>query len=145
MPSDLTSEPIYHAVLESYHRCEESGGFFDTFYDIFFAKSSEIPPKFANTDMQKQKQVIGASLLWVLRYGRGDPIALEEVRKIGDTHSRQGHDIPPRLYTFWLDALCQAIEQHDPEFTPDLESQWRVIMEEGIDLIVSRYDRAADE
>ena len=71
MVSDLTIDPIYHAVLESYYRCEESDGFWDTFYRIFFAKSPEIPPKFADTDMERQKQIIGASLLWMLRLGRG--------------------------------------------------------------------------
>jgi len=140
MSSDLTSEPIYYAVWESYHRCEESGGFFDTFYKIFFEKSPEIPLKFANTDMNKQKQVLGASLLWMLRLGRGDEIAFREIQKLGDSHSRQRHNIAPHFYSLWLDALCAAVERHDPQFTPVLESQWRVIMEEGIDLIVSKYD-----
>lgn len=139
MPSDLTTEPIYRAVLESYHRCEDSKAFFDTFYEIFFTKSPEIAPKFAETDMQMQKQIIGASLLWMLRLGRGDPIALEEVEKLGESHSRRGHNIPPHMYSMWLDALCAAVERHDPEYTPELESQWRVIMEEGIELIVAKY------
>ena len=139
MPPDLTAEPIYRAVLESYQRCENSEGFFDTFYVIFFTKSPEIPPRFAETDMEMQKQIIGASLLWMLRLGRGDLIAVQEVEKIGESHSRQGHSISPYLYSLWLDALCNAIERHDPEYTPELESQWRVIMEEGIELIVSRY------
>ena len=139
MVSDLTVEPIYHAVLESYYRCEDSRGFYDTFYEIFFTKSPEIPPKFADTDMDKQKQIIGASLLWMLRLARGDPMALEEVEKIGQSHGRQGHNIPPYMYSLWLDALCRAVERHDPQYTPDLEAPWRVIMEEGIDLIVSEY------
>jgi len=139
MVSDLTVEPIYHAVLESYYRCEDSEGFYDTFYRIFFAKSPEIPLKFADTDMQRQKQIIGASLLWMLRLGRGDPMALQEVEKIGQSHGRQGHNIPPYMYSLWLDALCRAVERHDPQYTPDLEAQWRVIMEEGIDLIVLEF------
>lgn len=139
MAFDLTAEPIYQAVLKSYHRCEESGRFFDTFYELFFAKSPDIPPKFADTDMKKQKQIIGASLVWMLRLSRGDSIAWQEVEKIGESHSRKRHNIPPHLYNSWLDALCNAVERHDPEYTPELESQWRVIMEEGIELIVSRY------
>lgn len=135
MPSDAT----YDAVLASYHRCEGSGGFFDTFYDIFFAKSSDIPPKFANTNMEKQRQILGASLVWMLRFGRDDPIAKHEVEKLGETHSRDGHDIQPELYASWLDALCESVQQHDPEYTSELEAQWREIMQPGIDLIVSRY------
>ena len=140
MSSDLTTEPIYRAVLDSYHRCEEAGGFFDTFYEIFFTKSPEIAPKFADTNMEMQKQVIGASLLWMLRFGRGDPIAWQEIEKLGQSHSRKRHNIPPHLYSLWLDALCESVERHDAQYTPELESQWRVIMEEGIDLIVSKFE-----
>ena len=48
-------DEAYEAVRVSYHRCEESGDLFDTFYDIFFTKSPEISPKFADTEMEKQK------------------------------------------------------------------------------------------
>ncbi|MDA1054504.1 MAG: globin [Planctomycetota bacterium] len=140
MSSDLTAEPTYHAVLESYYRCEKSEGCFGTFYELFFGKSSEIAPRFVDTDMERQKQIVGASLLWMLRLGRGDPITWQEVVKLAQSHSRQGHDIPPHLYSLWLDALCNAVERHDTEYTPELESQWRAIMEEGIDLIVSKYE-----
>jgi len=27
----------YESVIQSYYRVEDSGGFFDTFYEIFFA------------------------------------------------------------------------------------------------------------
>jgi hypothetical protein len=57
----MTTTGTHQVVLESYHRCEVSGGFFDTFYETFFAKSPEIPPKFAKTDMEKQKQAVMAS------------------------------------------------------------------------------------
>lgn len=139
MPNSHTTDTAYQAVLASYHRCEDAGGFFDTFYNIFFGMSPEIAPKFAATDMEFQKQVLGASLLWMLRLGRGDLIARHEIEKIGRSHSRAAHDIPPYLYSLWLDALCQAVERHDPQITPELNARWRAIMEEGIDLIVSRY------
>ena len=139
MCADLAAEPIYKAVLDSYHRCDDADGFFDTFYEIFLAKSLEIRRKFVAADMRKQKQMVQASLLWMLRLGRGDPIAFSEVEKIGESHSRRGHNVSPHMYSMWLDALCAAVERHDPEYTPLLESQWRAIMEEGIDLIVSKY------
>jgi hypothetical protein len=93
------------AVLESYHRCETSGGFFDTFYDLFLAKLPEIPPRFANTDMQKQKQVVMASVLMVLRLRTGDPSACRFVIELGQSHNRRGHNIPPRLYPLWLGRI----------------------------------------
>ena len=53
----MTTTGTHQAVLESYHRCEASGGFFDTFYEAFFAKSPEIPPKFAKTDMGSKNRM----------------------------------------------------------------------------------------
>ena len=129
----------YETVLASYHRCEDLGGFFDTFYEVFFAKSPEIPPKFAHTDMETQKQVVAASLLWMLRLQSGDEVARREIEKIGESHSRRTHNIRPELYALWLDALCKAIAKHDPQYTSELETMWRDAMREGIDLIVSKY------
>ena len=54
-------------------------------------------------------------------------------------HSRRGVDIAPHLYELWLDALCEAVEEHDPEFTAELGKQWREAMRPGIELIVARY------
>lgn len=132
-------DETYDSVLASYHRCDDSGDFFDTFYEIFFAKSPEIPPKFANTDMEKQKQVVMASVLWVLRLRTGDPRARQEVEEIGRTHSRQGHNIRPELYDLWLDALCESVQKHDPQYSSELDAKWRDIMRVGIDLITSKY------
>ena len=129
----------YEAVIASYYRCEDSGGFFDTFYDIFFTKSPGIPPKFANTDMEKQKQIVMASVLMCLRLRAGDAIARRTIDEIGESHSRSGHNISPELYELWLDALCESVQKHDPQYSPELESIWRETMQEGIDLIRSIY------
>jgi hypothetical protein len=58
---------------------------------------------------------------------------------LAERHGRRGVDIRPHLYDLWLDALCEAIERHDPRFTADLGQQWRQAMRPGIELIVSRY------
>ena len=126
-------------VMESYYRCEDSPGFFDTFYEIFFSKSPEIPPKFAHTDMERQKQIVMASLLTCLRLRSGDPEARRAIEELGDKHSRRGYDIPPNLYGLWLDSLCEAIQQHDPHFSPLLAMKWRNSMRDAIALITSKY------
>jgi hemoglobin-like flavoprotein len=132
-------DTTYEAVRASYHRCEHSGDFFATFYDNFFAKSPEIPPKFADTDMDKQKQVVMASVLICLRLKSGDVAARRTVEEIGEKHSRSDRDISLGLYGLWLDALCESIQAHDPEYSPELETLWRESMQEAIDLITSMY------
>ena len=126
-------------VMESYYRCEDSPGFFDTFYERFFAKSPEIPPKFANTDMARQKQIMMASLLMCLRLRSGDPEARRAVEQLGDKHSRRGFDVKPEMYSLWLDALCEAIQRHDVHYSPLLAMKWRNTMRDAIAVITSRY------
>ncbi len=132
-------DEAYQEALKSYHRCEASGGLFDSFYDIFFAKSPDIPPKFAKTDMQKQKQVVMASVLMVLRLGSGDPVARQYVQELAESHSRRRQNIRPELYGLWLDALCEAVQKHDPAYTPKLEEQWRQAMRPGIEMMIAAY------
>jgi hemoglobin-like flavoprotein len=129
----------YEQVLASYHRCEAAGGLFDSFYDIFFAKSPEIPPRFSETDMERQKQDVMASVLMALRLATGDPVARKYIQEIAESHGRGGHDIKPELYDLWLDALCEAIQKHDPRYTPELNQQWRQAMRPAIEIMVSAY------
>jgi hemoglobin-like flavoprotein len=129
----------YEQVLASYHRCEAAGGLFDSFYDIFFAKSPEIPPKFATTDMARQNQDVMASVLMALRLAAGDPIARGYVEEIAESHNRRSHNIRPELYGLWLDALCEAIKKHDPKYSPALEKSWRLAMRPAIELMIAAY------
>jgi hemoglobin-like flavoprotein len=129
----------YEAVLASYHRCEAAGGLFDSFYEIFFAKSPEIPPLFAETDMERQKQDVMASVLMALRLASGDAVAQQYVQRIGESHGRTGHNIRPELYKLWLDALCEAVRRHDPLYNQDLEQSWRKAMRPAIVQMISAY------
>jgi len=126
-------------VLDSYHRCEAAGGLFDTFYDIFLAKSPEIPPKFANTDMERQKQDVMASVLMALRLVTFDAVAQQCISELAASHSRRSHNIKPELYDLWLDALCEAIKKHDPQYTPQLEQHWRQAMRPAIERMIAAY------
>lgn len=112
---------------------------FGSFYEIFFAKSPEIPPMFAKTDMERQKQDAMASVLMALRLASGDSIARQYIQEIAETHSRRGYRIRPELYDLWLDALCEAVARHDPQYTAALENSWRLAMRPAIDLMITSY------
>jgi len=129
----------YQQALASYHRCEAAGGLFDSFYEIFFAKSPAIALMFANTDMERQKQDAMASVLMALRLGSGDSIARQYIQAIAETHSRRDYRIRPELYDLWLDALCEAVARHDPHYTTELENSWRLAMRPAIDLMIASY------
>ena len=129
----------FEEVIESFHRGRSTDELFDTFYDILLAKSPEIPPKFARTDFDRQKRMLKSSLLALLTLEQGIPTAEEEIDRLGELHGRNGLDIRPELYEHWLDALCEALAKHDPQFSPELEMKWRRLMRKGIVRMVALY------
>ena len=131
--------PNLDAVTASYRRCRSNEEFIDTFYEHFLAKSQEVSEKFRGTDFARQKLMLRQSLLAMLLFNLGSDLAREELERLGERHSRRGVNIPSHLYDLWLDALCEAVEQHDPEFTSELREQWQQAMRPGIELIVARY------
>jgi hypothetical protein len=131
--------PDLDAVTASYQRCRASEGFIDTFYMLFLGKSQEVVEKFRHTDFTRQKLMLRESLLLMLLFNRNEQDSIKELKRLGERHSRRQIDIPPHLYELWLDALCEAVEQHDPEFDSALPSKWRAAMRPGIELIISSY------
>lgn len=132
--------PELDAVTTSYHRCMHSGGFTDTFYLKFLAKGPEIAAKFSRTDFDHQKRMLRQSLLLMVMYNYKPDSALPELERLAERHSRRGVDIPDYMYDLWLDALCEAVGEHDPEWEYDeqLAEHWRAAMRPGIELILSR-------
>ena len=49
-------------VRPSFDRCEATGDFADKFYALFLNKSREIPPLFAQTEFQKQRKLLRATV-----------------------------------------------------------------------------------
>lgn len=131
--------PALDEVTASYHRCRASDGFLDTFYDRFLAKSPDVAEKFRNTDFSRQKLMLRESLLSMLTFNLGSEEARQDLLRLAERHSRRGVDIPPHMYDLWLDALCEAVAEHDPEYTRELGDLWRASMRAGIDLLVSKY------
>ncbi|MEY1662711.1 globin [Isoalcanivorax beigongshangi] len=125
------------AVFQSYGRCCRSERFFEDFYTHFMGSSEAIRAKFVDTDMPAQRHLLRAGLLWLIMYARGAPGG--KLRDLGKSHSRGGYDIHPSWYGLWLDALMTTIRSHDPEYVPELERQWRAVMQGGIDVISGAY------
>ena len=131
--------PDLDAVTASYHRCRASEHFIDTFYEHFLTKSREVAEKFRGIDFTRQKFMLRESLLMLLLFNHDDPGAVEELERLAERHSRRGINIPSHLYSLWLDALCEAVENHDPEYEPTLNEKWRAAVQPGIELLASKY------
>jgi hemoglobin-like flavoprotein len=121
-------------LTASFYRCRRDGNFIDTFYELFLSKSPEIAQKFAQTDFKVQKLMLRQSLLEMICFARGMSGTREEIERLG--HSHRELKIKPDMYSMWLDALCDAIQKHDPEYTPELEQLWRQAMLKSINEMI---------
>jgi hemoglobin-like flavoprotein len=131
MNSPPDQEPPFKQVVASYHRARESGEVFDTFYRLFLSKSSEIPPMFARTDFPHQMLMLRESLLEMLMFSQMES-GSDDIERLAERH--RALNVKPRHYELWLDALCEALAQHDPAFSVELEQMWRHAMQKGIKL-----------
>jgi hemoglobin-like flavoprotein len=120
----------FDQITASYHRARESGQLFDTFYDLFLRKSPEIPPMFARTDFPHQKLMLRESILEMLVFAQTGEGA-DEIDRLAQRHRQL--NVKPDHYELWLDALCEALATHDPQFSSALDGLWRTAMRKGIE------------
>ena len=59
----------------------------------------------------------------------------QEIERLAQRHHQL--NVKRKHYDLWLDALCEALAQHDPEFTAELEQKWRDAMRPGIAVMVA--------
>jgi hemoglobin-like flavoprotein len=123
----------FEQITASYHRARESGQLFDTFYDLFLRKSSEIPPMFARTDFAHQKLMLRESILEMLMFAQTGEGA-DEIDRLAERHRQL--NVKPDHYELWLDALCEALATHDPQFSSALDGLWRTAMRKGIEHMI---------
>ena len=124
----------------SFERSDKSGEFSNTFYEIFMSKSDDIKSFFKDTDFTKQKKLLRATVKILATKDIEDQKTKKLLEDIARTHNHSGYDIAPHYYRLWLDSLCETLSRLDPEYSEELESVWRKLMQISIDFIVARYD-----
>jgi hemoglobin-like flavoprotein len=122
----------FDQVIASYQRARQSGELFNTFYRLFLAKAPDIPPMFARTDFPHQKLMLRESILEMLAFAQTGS-RREEIERLAERHRQL--KVTPTHYKLWLDALCEALAEHDCEFNSSLEEKWRDAMQKGIELM----------
>ncbi len=130
----------YEQISASFTRCDGTGKFSDTFYDIFMSKSDDIKLFFENTDFSKQKKLLRATVKVLATKDIKDVKTKKILGDIARTHSRSGYNIAPKYYDLWLNSLCETVARLDPEYSVNLEHIWRNLMRKAIDIIVDGYD-----
>lgn len=119
---------------ESLSRCTKDPAFMDVFYQKFIAESQEVKDYFKNTNMERQKKMLLHSLAnMVIAYER--PEILSDVAA---RHDARNLNIMPDLYVSWLECLIQTAQTIDPLFNDRVERSWRIVMQNGIDYLISK-------
>lgn len=132
-------DQVKKEVESSYGRCCLDPKFFDSFYEIFLASSSEIAPYFTKTDFSKQKLALKSGIASVVMFARGNAYGVLKIRDLGLSHSRSKLKVEPRLYKFWKESLIKAIAKSDSQFKPETEKLWKEVIDLAIREIGSLY------
>ena len=120
-------------------RCLVDQAFLTRFYDLFVESSPAIAEKFRDTDFQRQRRAMAASLyVIVLALERGEA-AMLYLNQIARQHSREDLDVPPEMYDAWRECLLQSVKEFDPLFSDEIEQAWREVTEYAIDFMRERY------
>ena len=64
------------------------------------------------------------------------------IKHLGELHSRRRMNIKPDMFPIWVDCLMKTIADLDPEFSQELEKQWRHALQKGIDLFIQMHERS---
>lgn len=128
-------------VSESYERCLGYPEFWDDFYDAFLASSDEIRQMFANTDFERQKQIVALSVKTLIMYIHQpeNEDVKQEMERLAVIHDRNHVNVKPELYAVWLDTLLANVEAHDPLCNIKLIDQWRRCLKPGIAYFKEKY------
>ena len=113
--------------------------FLDHFYKLFMASSEEIREKFKDTDLTKQTVMLRKSISELVHFYISKKVS-STLYFIGQSHNKDNLNITPDMYGLWLSNLTTAVAKYDPEFSPQVELAWHIILSPGIAFMKYSYD-----
>ncbi len=123
-------DKLLETAHKSYDRCCKSPDFFNEFYALFLGKNPAIPPLFADTDFERQNQLLRHAIGLLMLYYRRRESAL--LRRIAHRHGPDDLQVQGDLYPVWVDCLIESVKRHDTEFGPEVERAWRTVIAPGV-------------
>ena len=127
------------AVRQSFARCDVGGEFGERFYEKFLAASPEVAAHFAESDLARQRQVLSESVRLLVESDVAEAPTRAMLERLGQTHSRGQRNVRPELYELWLECICAAAAELDPQWGDELDRKWRVRLRPGMQLVMAAY------
>ena len=118
--------------------------FIGRFYELFLASSPRIAERFTSTNMSRQKTMLHDSFTTLVDFNRQRRIT-PQMQYLGAVHGPAASDIPPELYTLWLDSLLATVAERDPRYSAGVELAWRLTLAPGIAYLQHAYRHPADD
>jgi hemoglobin-like flavoprotein len=140
---DQTSE-LARVSNDSYERVMRAPGmksedFFIAFYDLLTSTSDVAAIKFRDTDMAAQVRMLQSSVIILLNFFVTDRQD-EYLGQLAERHGKRAVDIPPSLYSVWLDCLVETVRHFDAKFNDEVATAWRTVFSKGIEFMASRHE-----
>lgn len=123
---------------DSLERCTLHPNFLVRFYEIFLASSPEVAEKFKNTDFNKQRRVLKASLYLLIFATEGKPEGVSHLERMAEVHGPEHMKIPAYMYDLWMESLIKTVQEFDVAFGPRVENAWRAMLLEGVQMMKAR-------
>jgi len=134
--NDSADHEAIQRTRDSLGRCVGCDTFLERFYELFMASSTQVAELFRQTEMERQKEMLRASLYEMLvAAGTAKGPAHNELERLARRHRDLG--VTDEMYDLWLDALIEAAREHDTHFSDELEKDWRASLREPLGLMKS--------
>ncbi len=128
---------------DSYERAIGSNPhFFDTFYDLFIAKSASFAEKFTHVSMERQKLMLRDAINFLMSYSINHQ-ATDYLEQLAIKH-QEDIRVSTEDYELWLDALLETLAIHDPHYSDDVAASWIQTLTPGI-TFMQTYRRTTDQ
>lgn len=135
----MIDSALLKTVRRSYGSLLLSPNFTGDFYRKLFAASPEIAEKFKNTNLEKQKLLFAEGINFLIMHAAGQRIAQMKLDQIATIHDRGKVNVPPHLYPIWVRVFLEVAKQNDLDYDSDVESAWKIVLQQGIDYLISKY------
>ena len=135
MPSDHSRSPNFTQLFnDSYERIVAKGSeaFYQRFYDHFIVSSPKVAEAFANTDMEKQYDMLSLSLMQIMSFA-SDRRSNPYIEKIAKQHAQL--NITDDLFELWAQCLLATVREMDEHYDAHVELAWRVTIAPGLEFI----------
>jgi hemoglobin-like flavoprotein len=132
MPS-MEATPLDFSRLfnSSFERlsADDINEFYRRFYTVFVAASPQVKAVFAQTDMDRQVDMLKLSLMQMVAFA-ANRCSNDYLNRVASKHAQLGIDAS--LFSLWEECLLQVVRERDPQYDARVELAWRVTLAPGL-------------